>query len=77
MEQDKNKNYDQMGSSIRLRVRLDISKPLRIGFMVNTEESSESCWVTIRYERIPEFCFLYGKIGHVVKECAERKVGEE
>lgn len=65
------------GQSIRIRVRLDITKPLLRGFMLKGQDIGEECWVTIRYERLPEFCFLCGKIGHVAKECEGKKGMEE
>lgn len=71
LEQDTNKNYAHLGNNIRIRVRLNITKPLRRGFMIRLEDSSE-IWVTIRYERIPEFCFRCGVIGHIVKDCSRR-----
>lgn len=73
LEQDNKKNYAQLGNSIRIRVKMDITKPLRRGFMINLKDSRELCWVTIRYERIPDFCFNCGVIGHVVKDCLSKR----
>ncbi|KAL3524671.1 hypothetical protein ACH5RR_013043 [Cinchona calisaya] len=52
---------------LRIRVIINIAKPLLKGmkFMFNGEE----CSVFFRYERLPNFCYTYGKIGHVEKEC--------
>lgn len=33
-------------------------------------------WITMRYERLPDLCFGCGRIGHAVKECAERTNNE-
>lgn len=41
--------------------------------MLKMDESEENYWITIRYERIPDFCFKCGRIFHVAKECTEAK----
>ncbi|MDO7987361.1 DUF4283 domain-containing protein [Sweet potato little leaf phytoplasma] len=65
------------GQSMRIRVRLDITKPLLRGFMLKGPDIKGECWVTIRYERLPELCFLCGKIGHVAKDCESGKGRKE
>lgn len=77
LEMDKKKSDTSWGNSIQIRVKLDISKPLRRGFMLRTEGISEARWITIRYERIPDFCFQRGVIGHVAKECTGKGNKEE
>lgn len=57
------------GNSIPIRVRLDITLPLLRGFMLKAPRVQGNCWVTIHYERLPEFCFLCARIGHIAKEC--------
>jgi hypothetical protein len=32
--------------------------------------------VPIRYENVPFFCFICGRIGHLDKECSDGEVGE-
>ncbi|KAL2906175.1 Cobalt-precorrin-5B C(1)-methyltransferase [Bienertia sinuspersici] len=43
---------------IRLKVMMDIGKPLRRGIKVD-----------IKYERLGDFCYYYGKLGHVDRDC--------
>lgn len=43
--------------SLRIKVLIDITVPLCRGFMLKEAGASEECWVTLRYERLPEFCF--------------------
>lgn len=57
------------GNSIRIRVKLDISRPLLRGFMLRTTGIEGKTWVSVRYERLPEFCYICGRIGHVAKDC--------
>ncbi|KAL5823208.1 hypothetical protein ACOSQ4_021108 [Xanthoceras sorbifolium] len=58
-----------MGKYLRIRVNIDISKPLLRGIRVSLDESEESMMLLIRYERLPEFCFGCGLVGHQVREC--------
>lgn len=55
--------------SIRIRVKIDISKALLRGFMLKSGEAGGERWITIRYERLLDFCFKCGCIGHGAKEC--------
>lgn len=73
---DSDKNSSAWGNSLRIRVRLDISKPLRRGFMLRTNGICKDCWISIRYERLPDLCFNCGKIGHVAKDCYGDKNAE-
>lgn len=69
LEVDKDSEASSWGNSLRLRVAIDITKPLRRGFMLKADGINKDCWFTIRYERLCEFCFGCGTIGHVVKDC--------
>lgn len=53
---------------MRLRVTLDITRPLLRCKKLSTE-SSGSVWVYIKYERLPDFCFCCGILRHSHKEC--------
>lgn len=77
MEMDKNENCGMWGNNIRIKVKLDISRPLKRGLMLKIDETGEQLWITIRYERIPDFCFHCGIIGHVAKECIKACVNKE
>lgn len=57
-----------MGKYLRLWVTIDISKPLcsgRVFCMGNTEKG----WLDFRYERLPIFCYWYGKLDHDDRDC--------
>lgn len=73
LEVDCDKDEQCWGNNMRMKVLLDISKPLRRGFMLKSDEISNECQVSIRYERLPEFCFKCGWIEHVAKECEEEE----
>ncbi|CAI9769984.1 unnamed protein product [Fraxinus pennsylvanica] len=57
------------GSYMRIRVKLDVSKPLvatmdlQLGSMGGTVE------VEFKYERLPEYCTLCGYLDHGLKHC--------
>ncbi|KAK3040000.1 hypothetical protein RJ639_027190 [Escallonia herrerae] len=53
---------------LRLRVKIDIEKPLPKGFAMR-KEGKEDAWIQFRYERLPDFCFRCGCLGHVRKWC--------
>lgn len=55
--------------SMRVRVTLDITKPLRRCIKVNLDEPLGRCWTPIRYEKLPDLCGYCGIIGHGVKDC--------
>lgn len=51
-----------------VRVNLDISKPLARKKKLNIE-LTKPIWVTFTYERLSDFCFSCGLLGHTYKEC--------
>ena len=53
---------------MRIRVELPVDKPLRRGGNV-VGMDGDKYWVHFKYERLPKFCFFYGKIGHDMKHC--------
>uniref|UniRef100_A0A803MKJ2 CCHC-type domain-containing protein n=1 Tax=Chenopodium quinoa TaxID=63459 RepID=A0A803MKJ2_CHEQI len=57
---------------MRVKVMIDIAKPLRRGVMVaiNAEKTS---WIGLKYERLGEFCYFCGKLGHTDRDCIEQE----
>jgi hypothetical protein len=52
----------------RIRVDIDISKPLKPGFFLPRKDRDD-LWIGIKFEKLPETCFSCGIIGHVAKDC--------
>ena len=52
-----------LGGHLRIRVSLDISKPLCKGRVVKLGSPSP-VWVEFKYERLPIFCYWCGKVDH-------------
>ncbi|KAL5821045.1 hypothetical protein ACOSQ3_022927 [Xanthoceras sorbifolium] len=62
------------GSFIRARVLVDVSKPLIRGLRVKLED--DSCYsVVVCYKRLPNFCYFYGRIGHLISKCCDNVKG--
>ncbi|PPR89919.1 hypothetical protein GOBAR_AA30768 [Gossypium barbadense] len=57
---------------IRVRVKLDISKPLRqVIYIVGIDEDEIMC--ATKYERLPTFCYTCSCRGHHTKKCGQAK----
>ncbi|KAK4420438.1 hypothetical protein Salat_1994100 [Sesamum alatum] len=56
------------GSSLRIRVGLNVTKTLRRVLKLHTMMGSEST-VTFSYKRLPNFCYWCGQLGHIMKFC--------
>lgn len=54
----------------RMRVTVDVRKPLRQGIFMLTD-SKLKCWVPLKYENLPNFYFGCGRLGHNLKDCRE------
>ncbi|KAG8379326.1 hypothetical protein BUALT_Bualt07G0076800 [Buddleja alternifolia] len=59
------------GSILKMTVEIDVTKPLKLFLQLNSA-CGESHVVTFQYERLPNFCYLCGKIGHLAKDCLLR-----
>ncbi|PON42038.1 Zinc knuckle CX2CX4HX4C [Parasponia andersonii] len=54
---------------MRVRVKIDVRKPLQRGVRVEMEELNREVSLLLQYEHLPEFCFGCGIIGHRAREC--------
>jgi hypothetical protein len=57
------------GEYLRIKVRINIMKPLMRGMMIQLGEEGRNKWCPFRYEFLPEFCYNCGIIGHDEKSC--------
>ncbi|KAJ1376678.1 Zinc knuckle CX2CX4HX4C [Sesbania bispinosa] len=65
------------GSFVKVQVQLVIDKPLLHGINVGSRKDGVF-WVELQYERIPQFCYSCGIIGHEDSGCeAQGKVAED
>ncbi|KAK2647289.1 hypothetical protein Ddye_014778 [Dipteronia dyeriana] len=68
---------------LRVRVIIEIDKPLRICLRVVVLGDGLESIMLLKYERLPSFCFRYGLLGHTIRECPDClngpmvRIGEE
>jgi hypothetical protein len=56
------------GPCMRVRVRIDITKPLCRVRKITTADNTERC-VAFQYERLSNFCYWCRKVSHGEKDC--------
>ena len=56
---------------VRIRVELDIGKSLQQGVFVKLGSGGTKTWVEFKYEKMADFCFLCGRLGHGISECTQ------
>ncbi|XP_062088872.1 uncharacterized protein At4g02000-like [Humulus lupulus] len=56
---------------MRIRISVDLNSPLKRRMRLR-KGNNEWIWVTFKYENVPTFCFICGKIGHSDKFCPKR-----
>lgn len=59
---------DGVAKSIRMRIILDLSKPIKRGTKLQIGTAAP-CWIPATYERLPSFCYWCGLLGHTSKDC--------
>ncbi|XVF04024.1 hypothetical protein REPUB_Repub05bG0045000 [Reevesia pubescens] len=55
---------------MRIRVKFNSSNPRVDGFWVPSRGKS-IIWASVKYEKLTNFCYGYGKLGHSHKHCDE------
>jgi len=58
------------GEYVRVKVRMNLSKPLARGRMLHLPH--QSTWVAFKFERLPKFCFRCGVICHGKEGCSRQ-----
>lgn len=61
---DKFASWECIGRFLRVRIRLNLRESLMRGMMVKFPDEGR-VWVQFKYERLPNYCFYSGKLGHV------------
>ncbi|XWS57278.1 hypothetical protein CRYUN_Cryun09bG0160200 [Craigia yunnanensis] len=60
----------------RMRVAMEVAKPLVAGFWVPREGNSK-VWAEVKYEKVTDFYFECGRFGHVLKNCEYGNEGKD
>lgn len=69
---DVDSDAEAWGKSLRVRAEIDITKPLRRGVVIRLNNGLER-WAELKYERLPNFLFHCGIIGHRLKDWAKHR----
>ncbi|KAL0402209.1 UNVERIFIED_CONTAM: hypothetical protein Slati_4250800 [Sesamum latifolium] len=56
-------------SKTRVKVSLDVRKPLKRGLLLRSPGGDE-IMVSFTYEKLPTFCYSCGVLGHIMRDCA-------
>ncbi|KAL7254106.1 hypothetical protein ACSBR1_008495 [Camellia fascicularis] len=68
-------------SFLRIRVEVDITQPLPLGFFLqlntSSAETDKESWVSYKYKKLAHFCYDCGRIGHdnIVCKFVSREIG--
>ena len=72
MEVDADGSDLAAGRDLRLKVWMDIRKPLRWGILADLGPDKGDRWCPITYEHLLNFCYICGLIGHVDHACLKK-----
>lgn len=61
----------KLANFLRVRIWVDITKPLKKGFFLRRAKE-EDIWISFKYERLSDFCYGCGIVGHSVNDCKEK-----
>lgn len=71
-EADVGEDGSAIGRVLRIKVIIDIRKPIMRGMMVKVGVDEKEKWCSCAYEFLPDFCYTCGRIGHIDKQCSTR-----
>ncbi|TXG46905.1 hypothetical protein EZV62_026199 [Acer yangbiense] len=75
LEVDGSENGSAMPKFLRVRVAIEIDKPLRRFLRVDVMGDGVESIMLLKYERLPNFCFHCRFLGHTTSECPEKPIG--
>jgi hypothetical protein len=74
LEEDLIGNEEGAGKRyVRVRVSMVVDNPLITGFPL-VRESFPTLWIPFKYEKLGNFCYGCGHLGHDIKDCPNDEV---
>ena len=77
VETDKRSGQTDQVKFKRIRVELQLDKPLQRGGGYIKNMENERVWVTFKYGRLPTVCYVCGRMGHDDWHCTQATNGKE
>ena len=67
------KSQDFEGNFARVRIKIDVTKPLKnvVSLVIKKKDTVQRVIFRVKYERLPDWCALCGYMGHLFKECGD------
>jgi hypothetical protein len=69
------KESNRMGKFLRVKATIDLRNPLKRGTII--KYLGKSLKIFFKFERLPTFCFVCGRIGHQLKDCENMEGKDE
>ncbi|XP_075479285.1 uncharacterized protein LOC142520170 [Primulina tabacum] len=76
IEVDRGENGTCLGRFARIIIRLDITKPLRKCMRISVMREEEDIIILLVYEKLPDFCYACGRLGHSLRDCDEESANK-
>lgn len=76
LEYDSKNNASIWREFIRLKIRLDVRKPLKMKKKICKKDKTEVV-VHCKYEKFGDFCFVCGLLSHTERFCKKKMDGED
>lgn len=68
LQADNGLSYHKIRSFLYVQVNVDVSHALKSGVFIRNGDGSHQ-WLAFKYERLSDFCYFCGKLGHVSEGC--------